>query len=43
MPPSPWLSARMMNVMYFTTITSTSDQNDERQDAEHVGRVGSTP
>ena len=27
MPPSPWLSARMMNVRYFTVTTIVSDQN----------------
>ena len=26
MPPSPWLSARMMNVRYFTVTTIVSDQ-----------------
>ncbi len=43
MPPSPWLSARMMNVRYFTTITSSSDQNTSERIPSTLVGVTATP
>jgi hypothetical protein len=43
MPPSPWLSARRMKVMYFTTITSTSDHTMSDRMPSTLATVGSTP
>ena len=41
MPPSPWLSARMMKIRYLTVTTIMSDQKISDSDAEHVvARVG---
>ncbi len=43
MPPSPRLSARMMKVMYFTTMTRMSDQTTSERMPSTLAGVGSTP
>ena len=44
MPPSPWLSARMMNVRYFTVTTIVSDQKmSERTPRTSAGDGGAAP
>ena len=39
MPPSPWLSARMMNEQVLDDDDERQRPEDERQDAEHVRRA----
>ena len=42
MPPSPRLSARMMNVRYLTTITSTSAHTISESTPSTFASVGGT-
>src|SRR5687768_6702793 len=43
MPPSPLLSARMMNPAYFTETTSTSAQNTSESTPSTLADVSSAP
>ena len=41
MPPSPWLSARITSITYFTVTTSTSDQkNSDRMPRTSTSLMG---
>ena len=42
-PPSPWLSARMITSTYFTVITMTSDQNTSHRMPSTVAWSGLSP
>ncbi len=43
MPPSPWLSARMMKPRYFTATTRVSDQRISDSTPSTLAGVGATP
>ena len=43
MPPSPWLSARMMKLRYFTATTRVSDQSISERTPSTFSAVGATP
>ena len=43
MPPSPWLSARMMKPRYFTATTRVSDQSIRDSTPSTFSAVGATP